>query len=121
MREKWQKQMLVVDPAGSHPQEKELEAISRIIITTPIIVERVLQDLNRGKIILYRRGANGMSAEQVLRAAIVMFLFDFSYEELVFHINDSRSLKRFCGNGIADKGIMNPAASCKVLESNRTI
>jgi len=69
MREKWQKQMPLVDPAGSHPQEKELEAISNVIITNPIIVDRVLQDLNRGKIIPRRKGANGMSAEQVLRAA----------------------------------------------------
>jgi len=104
MRKKWQKQMPLVDPAGSHPQEKELEAISRVIIATPTIVDRILQDLNRGKIIPRRKGANGMSAEQVLRAAIVMFLFGFTYEELAFHINDSRSLRRFCGIGIADKG-----------------
>ena len=104
MREKWQKQMPLVDPAGSHPQEKELEAISKVINNNPIIVERVLQDLNRGKIIPRRKGANGMSAEQVLRAAIVKFLFGFTYEELAFHINDSRSLRRFCRIGIADKG-----------------
>ena len=101
--------MPLVEPAGSHPQEKELEAISSIINTTPIIVDRVLQDLNRDKIILRRKGANGMSAEQVLRSAIVMFLFDFTYEELAFHINDSRSLRRFCGIGIADKGFKKSA------------
>jgi len=50
-----------------------------------------------------------MSADQVLRAAIVMFLFDFTYEELAFHINDSRSLRRFCGIGIADKGFKKSA------------
>jgi IS5 family transposase len=109
MREKWQKQMPLVDPAGSHPQEKELEAISNIIVNTPIIVDRVLQDLNRGKIIGRRKGANGMSAEQVLRAAIVMFLFDFTYEQLAFHINDSRSLRRFCDIGITDKGFKKSA------------
>jgi IS5 family transposase len=109
MREKWQKQMPLVDPAGSHPQEKELEAISNIIINTPIIVGRVLQDLNRGKAIYHRNGANGMSADQVLRAAIVMLLFEFTYEELAFHINDSRSLRRFCGIGIADKGFKKSA------------
>ena len=103
MREKWQKQMPLVDPAGSHPQEKELEAISNIIINTPIIVDRVLQDLNRGKAIYRRKGANGMSAEQVLRAVIVMLLFEFTYEELSFHINDSRSLRRFCGIGQGNK------------------
>ena len=109
MRKKWQKQMPLVEPVGSHPQEKELEAISNIIINTPIIVDRILQDLNRGKIIPRRKGANGMSAEQVLRAAIVKFLFGFTYEELAFHINDSRSLRRFCGIGIADKGFKKSA------------
>ena len=109
MREKWQKQMPLVDPTGSHPQEKELKAISSIICSTPIIVDRVLQDLNRGKIICRREGANGMSADQVLRAALVMFLFGCTYEELAFHINDSRSLRRFCGIGIADKGFKKSA------------
>ena len=109
MREKWQKQMPLVDPAGRHPQEMELESISSIISTTAIIVDRVLQDLNRGKIIRRRKGANGMSADQVLRAGIVMFLFDCTYEELAFHINDSRSLRRFCGIGIADRGFKKSA------------
>lgn len=101
--------MPLIEPAGSHPQEKELEAINSIINTTPIIVDRVLQDLNGGKIVVRRTGANGMSAEQVLRSAIVMFLFDFTYEELAFHIHDSRSLRRFCGIGIADKGFKKSA------------
>ena len=118
MRNKWQKQMPLVDPIGSHPQEKELEAISSIIINTPIIVDRVLQDLNRGKTICRRKGANGMSAEQVLRAAIVMLLFEFTYEELAFHINDSRSLRRFCGIGIADKGFKKSALNKNIKAIN---
>jgi len=92
-----------------YKQEKELEAINRVILSNPIIVERVLQDLNRGRIIPRRKGANGMSAEQVLRAAVVKFLFGFTYEELAFHINDSRSLRRFCMIGIADKGFKKSA------------
>ena len=39
-----------------------------------------------------------------MRAAIVMHLFEFTYEELAFHIYDSRSLRRFCRIGIDDKG-----------------
>ena len=109
MREKVQKQMPLIEPAGSHAQEKELESISCIIDRMPTICQRVLQDLNKGKIIIRRTGANGMSAEQVLRSAIVMFLFDFTYEELAFHINDSRSLRRFCRVGIADKGFKKSA------------
>jgi len=45
-----------------------------------------------------------MSAEQVLRAAIVKTLFCFTYKELAFHLVDSRSLRRFCLIGFSDKG-----------------
>lgn len=36
-----------------------------------------------------------MSADQFLRAIIVMRIFEFTYEDLAFHISDSRSLRRF--------------------------
>lgn len=45
-----------------------------------------------------------MTAEQVLRAAIVKVLFGFTYRNLAFHIVDSQSIRRFCRIGIADKG-----------------
>jgi IS5 family transposase len=45
-----------------------------------------------------------MSAEQVLRCAIVKTLFNFTYEELAFHLVDSQSLSWFCRIGIGDKG-----------------
>jgi IS5 family transposase len=114
MREKQQKQMPLMDPVSSHPQENELEAISTIIDNTPTISEHVLQDLNRGKIIKRRTGARGMSADQVLRAAIVMRLFDFTYEQLAFHTYDSRSLRRFCRIGIADKGFKKSALNANI-------
>ena len=78
MREKQQKQLPLMEPASDHPQQIELEAISKIIDNTPTICDYVLQDLNRGKIIKRRTGANGMSADQILRAAIVMRLFEFT-------------------------------------------
>ena len=87
-----------------HNQSKELQVISNIIDANPIICEQVLQDLNSGKLIAYRKGANGMSAEQVLRCAIVKTLFNFTYEELAFHLVDSQSLSWFCRIGIGDKG-----------------
>jgi len=98
-----------MEPASDHPQQKELEAISNIIDSTPTICERVLQELNKGKTIIRRTGANGMSADQVIRAGIVMRLFDFTYKELAFHISDSRCLRRFCRIGIADKGFKKSA------------
>ena len=114
MREKHQKQMPLLEPGSDHPQARELEAISNIIDNTPTICGYVLQDLNRGKIIKRRTGARGMSADQVLRAAIVMRLFEFVYEELSFHIFDSRCLRRFCRIGFADKGFKKSALNANI-------
>ena len=100
MREKHQKQMPLIEPASAHTQEIELEVISMIIDSTPTICDYVLQDLNQGKIIKRQTGANGMSADQVLRAAVVMRLYSFTYKDLAFHISDSRALRRFCRQGI---------------------
>jgi IS5 family transposase len=114
MREKQQKQMPLIEPVSSHPQERELEAISNIIDNTATISEYVLQDLNRGRIIKRRTGARGMSADQVLRAAIIMRLFEFTYEQLAFHISDSRCLRRFCRIGFADKGFKKSALNTNI-------
>jgi IS5 family transposase len=104
MRKKWQQQMPLMETETDHPQAQELEAISRIIRSKPIICEHVLQDLSNSRPITTKSGANGMSADQVLRAAIVKVLFGFTYVDLAFHIVDSRAIRRFCQIGIADKG-----------------
>ena len=114
MREKQQKQMPLMEPASSHPQQRELETISTIINDTPTICGYVLQDLNKGRIIKRRTGARGMSADQVLRAAIVMRLYDFTYEQLAFHISDSRCLRRFCRIGFAGKGFKKSALNANI-------
>ena len=108
MREKSKKQLPLMYLTPDHPQARELEAISRILDTQPIITELVHQDLCRGRQ-LTETGANGMSAEQLLRAAIVKRMFDYSYELLPFHLADSISLRAFCRIGIADKGFKKSA------------
>lgn len=110
-----------MEPATDHPQQAELEVISRIIDNTPTIFDYVLQDLNQGKIFKRKTGASGMSADQILRAAVVMRLFDFTYEQLAFHIYDSRCLRRFCRIGIADKGFQKSALNANIKRlSQRT-
>jgi IS5 family transposase len=109
MREKWQKQMPLMSHIKDHPQNQELEMISQIIDDNSIICNYILQDLNAGKILAQRAGAKGMSADQVLRCAIVKTLFEFSYEELAFHIVDSQSLRWFCRIGIAEEGFRKSA------------
>ena len=109
MRKKWQKQMPLMPQITDHAQGKELKAISTIIDAKPTICGRVLQDLTRGKNIAHRQGADGMSADQVLRCAIVKNLFGFSYQQLAFHLVDSATLGWFCRIGIADKGFKKSA------------
>jgi IS5 family transposase len=104
MRKKRQKQMPLMPQNIDHPQAWELEAISRIIYQKPTICDHVMQDLFKDRPATVKSGANGMTAEQVLRAAIVKMLFSFTYQELAFHIIDSQSIRRFCLIGIADKG-----------------
>ena len=102
MREKSKKQLPLMNPTIDHPQARELECISRILDQEPTIVNLVHQDLCRGHG-LRETGAYGMSAEQVLRSAIVKRMFGFSYELLPFHLADSTSLRGFSRIGIADK------------------
>ena len=103
MRKKQQKQMTFMPQEIDHPQAKELEAISRIIDSKPIICVFVLQDISKHQKSDAKRGARGMTAEQVIRAAIAKVLFGFTYEELAFHLIDSMSIRRFCRIGIVDK------------------
>jgi IS5 family transposase len=72
------------------------------------IYEWVLQDLTRN-VIHTGAGAQGMSAEQVVRAAIIKQMEDYSYEELAFHLLDSVCYRGFCRIGIADKGFQKSA------------
>jgi transposase, IS5 family len=43
-----------------------------------------------------KKGREGLSAEQVLRAGLVKQMFDVSYDELAFHLEDSLQLRAFC-------------------------
>ncbi len=103
MRKKHQKQMSIMITSVDHPHAEELEHISRILDRNPIIYEMALQDLtvnvsNPGT------GAEGMTAEQVVRAAIIKQMEEYSYENLAFHIVDSICYRQFCRIGIGDKG-----------------
>ena len=104
MRKIWQKQMPLMAHIQDHEQNQELMMISSIIESNPTICQHILQDLNKGKLVFKRTGADGMSADQVLRCAVIKTLFNFSYKALAFHIVDSQSLRCFCRIGIADEG-----------------
>jgi len=98
-----------------HPRSAELNAISRILEASPTISDLAMQDLCRG-VGKCQSGANGMSAEQVVRAAIIKQMFEFSYQDLAFHLIDSVSLRRFCLIGIGDKGFRK-SVLCKNIKA----
>ena len=104
MRKKIKKQMPLMPAASDHPQAIELENISRILDANPTICDLAMQDLCDVNKKASRSGARGMTADQVVRAAIAKQMLSFTYKELAFHIIDSNSLRRFMRIGIADKG-----------------
>ena len=115
MRKKNQKQMPLMPSDIAHPRAKELDRISKILDSIPTITEMVLQDLTHG-VKSRHCGAQGMTAEQVLRAAIIKQTEGFSYEELAFHLIDSRTYRNFCRIGITHKGFKK-SALCKNIKS----
>ena len=108
MRKNYQKQMPLTITSIDHPHAEQLEGISQILDANPIIYEWVLQDLTRS-VTHVDTGAEGMSAEQVVRAAIIKQMEGYSYEDLAFHLLDSVCYRSFCRIGIADKGFQKSA------------
>lgn len=108
MRKKREKQLPLKHPSPAHPKARELEAISQILDRNPVIYEMSLQDLTL-KVNKKESGAKGMTAEQVVRAAIIKQMEGYSYEELAFHLIDSSGYRNFCKIGLAGKGFKKSA------------
>ncbi len=81
-----------------HEHARELEVMDQILCANPTIVQLVWKDLQAqvAKEQLWV-GRPGLSAQQVLRAALIKQMNGFSYEALAFHLADSLSYRRFCG------------------------
>ncbi len=95
-------QLHLVPNAINHAHARELEKISETLDCLPETAELVYNDLRRrgDKQVDSKKGRNGMTAEQVLRALIVKQMNGFSYEELAFHLADSSTYRAFCRFGI---------------------
>ena len=117
MRKKTEEQMPLMPCDIEHPRAKKLDRISKLFDSILTITNMVLQDLTRGVKHRYC-GAQGMTAEQVLRAAIIKQTEAFSYEELAFQLIDSRTYRNFCRIGITHKGFKK-SALCKNLKFHR--
>jgi IS5 family transposase len=98
---------------STHPRAEELRMMSRALDANLDVLKRVRQDLLRLRKADAKRGREGMSAEQVLRAALLKQMFSFSYSELSFHLGDSSQLRGFCRLSPSAKAPMKSA-----LQSN---
>ena len=93
MRRKFNPQMNLFSPVMRNSIVGELEQISHILDATPTVMELVFRDL-----IKTRRpdtGREGMTAEQVVRCAILKQYRELTYEELAFHLEDSDAFRSF--------------------------
>ena len=77
MRQTSKKQMPLMPQSLDHPRTAELDAINRILDDNPTISDFAIQDLSHGAL-KCRVGANGMTAEQVVRTAIIKQMFGYS-------------------------------------------
>lgn len=97
MRKARNQQLPLVEVTADHPKAKELAKISEILDGNDSIYDLALQDIG---IAGNDSGANGMTAEQVIRAVIIKQIEGYSYRELAFHLADSQAYGQFCKIGI---------------------
>lgn len=93
MRENDNPQMPLTPPWGEHQRSRELEKISELLDEHPNLSTLAATDL-RGKS-KSRRGRKGMTGEQALRIGFLYMIFELTYEELAFHLEDSSVFRAF--------------------------
>jgi IS5 family transposase len=105
MREIVHDQLHLVPAPIGHVRAAEFHRMSTVLDAIPEAAELVHADLARRgeKSIDTRKGREGMTAEQVLRAFVVKQMNGYSYEELAFHLMDSSTYRSFCRFGIDEK------------------
>jgi IS5 family transposase len=93
MRQKRKTQLNIFHASFKQDIGKELEIMSQILDETPKVLNQVFRDLigtNKSDV-----GRIGLTAEQVLRCAILKQHRNLTYEELSFHLEDSQSFRAF--------------------------
>lgn len=93
MRQKRNRQRSIFEVLGKNPGPKEYEQMSLVLDANPEILDLAFSDLTSGR--RTDTGRQGMTAEQVLRCALVKQSRELSYEDLEFWLADSYSLRTF--------------------------
>ncbi len=102
MRNKIQQQMPLVYHFIDHEHARELRRIGDFLDQMPEAGALVYDDLIAHDPDI-TTGRPGLSGDQVLRLVVLKQMNGFSYEELAFHLADSRCFRAFCGFGIDEK------------------
>jgi IS5 family transposase len=96
MRRLYHDQLPLCPTEAGHPRAAELLEMSHVLDAIPEPLATVRYDLAGRRKVSVKKGREGLSAEQVLRAGLVKQMFDVSYDELAFHLQDSLQLRAFC-------------------------
>jgi len=100
MRQKSTAQLPLAIPASGHPKAQLLEAVSRILDKNPILADVVWQSLTLG---VTDRGAQGLTAEQIIRLSFLKHHEQLTYDDLDFHLNETPLFQSFCRIGIGGR------------------
>lgn len=93
MRQKFTSQMSLFAPMARNSIVKELDQISKVLDANPRVMDLVFKDLVRTS--RPDTGRQGLTAEQVLRCAVLKQYRQLTYEELAFHLEDSDAFRSF--------------------------
>jgi len=99
MRQKRNMQLTFQDVKPNWSNSRQWQKIDEILNDTPEVFDLVYNDLLKADEQAGRRGAPGMSAEQVLKVAIVQKIEGLPYRKLWDRIDDSERFRSFCRFG----------------------
>ena len=93
MRQKRNAQRSIYELFADHDLGRELQTLSEWLDAHRAVLTAVMNDLCRHG--LKPTGRRGLSAESVLRCALLKQHRQLSYEELAFYLQDSASFRAF--------------------------
>jgi IS5 family transposase len=93
MRQKRTAQASIYEQFADHALGRELRAMSDWLDEHREVLDPVMRDLRRRGV--RATGRTGLSAESVLRCAVLKQHRQLSYDELAFHLHDSASFQAF--------------------------
>lgn len=93
MRKKFNPQLNLFVSMAKSSIAKELIQMSKVLDATPKVLELVFADLTKAR--RSTTGREGMTAEQVVRCAVLKQYRQLTYEELAFHLEDSDAFRTF--------------------------